>query len=319
MIIQLQGGVHIEGAGKYILLDPTSRPPKLPAVVLLTHAHRDHYSPSVLRFLRKVPIVMSIATRRLVDPHFRLTNVIEMEPGEEVEVSGLSIQAHEAGHIIGSLQFSFELKNFTFTYTGDFNLEKRVVLQPASIVKSDVLIIDATYGSPLYDFPPRGELYTKLVKMLKEEVEAGGRVLLKGRQLGVAQEITSLVNLSMRIPPVVEEAVAKYNRIYEDFGELIGDYVSSSAITTNSSIMITGLGTYSRRFSKIITCTGWAIRKGVPISSHADYAQITEYVLRSEASVVIPFVGFRKALAEILKSRYGIESSWSDRTILEKL
>lgn len=316
IIIRVQGGVHVEGPGKYILADPTSRPTRLPDVVLLSHAHRDHYSPSVLRFLKKTPIVMSKATRRLVDPQGKLANVVEVEPGGEVEVSGLSIRAYEAGHIIGSLQFSFELQNRTITYTGDFNSEKRVVLRPAEIVKSDILIIDATYGNPSFSFPQRAELYSRLINAVREEIESGGRVLIKGRRLGVAQEVTALISLSLRIPPVVEEGVAKYNRVYEESGEFIGNYIPSLSIGGNGGVAIAGLSSQARGFSKAIICTGWAFRKGIPISSHVGHAKIVEYVLRSGASTVIPFVGYRKVFAEYLKLEYGIESSWADKLVL---
>ncbi|MEM0334838.1 MAG: MBL fold metallo-hydrolase [Thermofilum sp.] len=314
--IKVQGGVHIEGGGRYILADPRSRPPKLPNVVLLSHAHRDHYSPSVIKFLRKIPIVMSRATRRLVDPHGKLANVVEVEPGGEVEVAGLNIRAYEAGHIIGSLQFSFELQSKAITYTGDFNSERRVILRPAEIVKSDILVIDATYGNPSFSFPERAELYGRLVRAVREEVESGGRVLIKGRRLGVAQEITALISLSLRTPPVVEERIARYNRFYEESGEFIGSYISSSSLGGNGGIAIAGLSSQARGFSKSIICTGWAVRRGIPLSSHVGYARILDYVLRSGASVVIPFVGYRKAFAEHLKSEYGIESSWADKLVI---
>lgn len=313
--VKIQDGIHVEAGEKYILADPTSRPVGAPDVVLISHAHSDHYSLSVLRSLRKSPIVMSKITRHVIDPHGRLRNVVEVEPGQEIEVAGVSIRAHEAGHIIGSLQFSFDLGNLSITYTGDFNASKRIVLRPAEIAKSDILLVDATYGSPLYDFPPRAQLYSRLVQEVREGIESSGKVLLRSRRFGVAQEITALLNLSMRIPPVVDEKIARYNSIYEDFGEFIGSYVSSPALE-NGRVIIAGLNARPRGAGKSITCTGWAVRKGVPLSSHSGFSEIVEYALKSGAAVVIPFVGFRKFLAEHLKSEHGMESFHGDRIVL---
>ncbi len=314
--IRVQNGVHIESGRFYVLIDPTRRPSRAPSVVLLTHAHRDHYSPSALRLPPKVPIVMSRATRLLVDRGGRLRNVVEVEPNGEVEVSGIQLRAHEAGHILGSLQFSFEVEGLTITYTGDFNLEKRIILKPAEIVKSEVLLIDATYGDPRYRFPPRTELYARLVEEVKRETEAGGRVLIKSRRLGVAQEVTAVISFSTHITPVVEETIARYNNFYEEFGEIIGRYVTGSAPGRGTAV-IAGLGQRAHDYTKVLLCTGWALKKGLPLSSHADFDHIVSYVKHSGASVVVPFVGFRRTLAEYLKSEYGLEANYGEEVLVK--
>jgi len=308
--IAVDRGVHVRARGKYLLIDPTGIPSGKPDVVLLSHAHEDHYSLRVLRALHKVPLVMSEASWLLIDSRGRLGNVLTVKPGQEVEIAGLRIAAHEAGHIIGSLQFSFDLGETVVVYTSDFNLDRRLVLRPAELVKGDLLIIDATYGSPEYIFPPRAELYKAIVNRISQIVESGRSVVVKGRKLGVAQEVTALVSMATHLVPLVESSVAKYNELYERLGEPLGRYVSwdGGSVPESSTVLVSRLGARHAGFSETIMCTGWALRRGFPLSSHADFAQLVRYVLESKAAFVVPFAGFRHEFSSFLRENYGIEA-----------
>jgi putative mRNA 3-end processing factor len=308
--VTVDHGVTLQSYGKVIVLDPTRMPKKVPEVILISHGHSDHFSHRVLKAYPSVPKIMSKATREIIDPRERLSNVIYIGHGETVEVSGVNFSAYSAGHIIGSLQFSFNLGGKEIVFTGDFNLEKRLILRPAQIVKGDVLIIDATYGAPTYIFPPRNKLYREIVSIAKRHFEENTPVVFKGRSIGTAQELVALMNASLDALPLVEEDIARHNHIYEAHGEWLGAYAYWNGQAPNKpSPIITGLsskngGAFPRRI-----CTGWARGKlGIPLSSHADLAQILRYIKESSASVVIPFCGFRKELATIAGKSIGIEA-----------
>ncbi|UNQ72675.1 MBL fold metallo-hydrolase [Infirmifilum sp. NZ] len=304
-------GVFLGYNSLSIAFDPLMLPTGKPAVTLVSHAHQDHYSPSVLRKLsQKTHILMSPATRRIIDPARRLKNIIEVNPGETLEVEGLGIEAFHSGHIIGSLQFRVVIGDLTVVYTGDFNLERRVVLQPAKPLKGDVVLIDATYGSPDYVFPERKEIYAKIISILKER--EGDEVVLKARRLGVAQEVTALLSMSTHIPVIVESEIAKYNEVYEEFGEILGRYAISNTPKQGFPLV----ARLSRKFPKkvfTLSLTGWAVKTGVPLSSHGDFRQLVEYVTASESQVVIPVCGFRKEFSEYVKEILGITASSDDK------
>jgi len=316
--VAIDRGVHIRARGKYVLIDPTGIPSTKPDVVLISHAHEDHYSLRALRALYRVPIVMSGASRLLIDSRGVLGNILTIEPSQEVEVAGLHIAAHEAGHIIGSLQFSFDFGGNLVVYTGDFSLDKRLILKPAELVKGDLLIIDATYGKPKYTFPPRAELYKAIVKRVNNVLESGGSVMIKGRKLGVAQEVTALVSMATELVPIVESSVGRYNELYEQFGEPLGRYVlwDGTGAPTLNAVVISRLGARHVGFSDTIVCTGWAIRKGIPLSSHADFAQLVRYAVNSKATFVVPFSGFRRVFSKFLRENFGIAAYEEDRVRL---
>ena len=302
--IYRSGGILVEAGGKRLLLDPTGIPDKKPGLVFISHAHSDHCRPSALRALRGIPKVMSSATRDLVDPRRRLDSVVVVNAGEEVEVAGLQLEVHEAGHVIGSLQLRFDA-GVTVVYTGDFNLERRIVMRPAPVLKADVLVIDSTYGHPSYSLPPRSRLYKAIVQAAREAVEEGRGFTLAARVLGTGQELTALLSLAARIVPFVEERIAERNRVYEKYGEPLGEYVVHAFRPPEGAVAVVSL---SSNHPGAVPCTGWAVKSGFPLSSHAGFDHLLRYVKESGASVVYAFSGFAGRFADHVSSKIGVEA-----------
>ncbi|MGC9147018.1 MAG: MBL fold metallo-hydrolase [Infirmifilum sp.] len=314
--IHISKGVFLEGDTTNILIDPLVLPSKRPDLVLVSHAHSDHYTPGVLRRISStgVRILMSTASRMIIDPKKRLKNVVEINPGEKIESEKFTVEAFDAGHIIGSLQFRIELADVTFVYTGDFNLEKRIILEPAKPLSSDVLLIDATYGLPIYVFPKRQEIYSQLLSLVREK-GSDREIALKARKLGVAQEVTALLSMATDLPVLVEPEIAVYNEIYEKFGEILGRY----AINNNPSRGAPFVARLSRKFPRgiqSIPLTGWAMKSGIPLSSHGDFKQIIDYVRRSSPDIVIPVCGFREELSSYLLGEHGFSTANGEEIIL---
>jgi len=309
--IEYRGGILIKLGSTLVLADPVSTPPRRPDVVLVSHAHRDHYSSRTLRSLRGVPKVMSPPTRDLVDSRRLLRGVIELKPGESVEVGDLQIEAEEAGHVIGSLQFRISWRTLEVVYTGDFNLQPRVILKPARVLKADVLIMEATYGDPRYVFPPRPSIYRMLLDLVRQREESPPK--LAGRTLGTAQELTALLALSrLGVTPVVHPRIGRVNYVYEKHGEFLGSYaVSEELERVERAPAIVPLG-WRRMRGDVVVCTGWAVEWGgrwsAPLSSHADFEQLVEYAERSRAERVFTVYGYSRSLAEYLR-REGIDAT----------
>jgi putative mRNA 3-end processing factor len=298
------GGIVVEAGGKRLLLDPTGIPDRKPDVVFVSHAHSDHCRPSVLRALKGVPKVMSHATRDLVDPRRRLDSVVAVNAGEEVEVAGLQLEVHEAGHVIGSLQLRFDA-GATVVYTGDFNLERRVVMRPAPVLKADVLVIDATYGHHRYTFPPRPLLYKAIVQTVREAVEEGRGLALAARALGTGQELTALLSLVAKVVPFVEEKIAEKNRIYEKYGEVLGEYAVHSLRPPRGAIAVVPL---SSDHPGAVPCTGWAVGRGIPLSSHAGFSDLLRYVVESGVATIYAFSSFASSFASYISREMGVEA-----------
>ncbi|MCX8181165.1 MAG: MBL fold metallo-hydrolase [Thermofilaceae archaeon] len=298
------GGLLVEIKGRKILLDPTSLPSEKPDAVFVSHAHSDHYNFKTLRIMEGIPKVMSQATWELIDPKRRLDNVTIVESGDSVEVAGLAMEVHEAGHVIGSLQLLIDA-GLRMVYTGDFNLDRRLVLKSAPILKTDVLVIDSTYGHPRYTFPPRAQLYREILRTVRAFLEENKGVALATRVLGTGQEVTALLSLVAKVVPFVDRRVAEKNRVYEKHGEILGSYVVNTSAPPRSAAAVVPL---SARYCNSIPCTGWATNSGFPLSSHAGFTDLIKYVLESEANEVFAFWGFAEYFADVLRRELGVHA-----------
>lgn len=296
------GGLLVEIKGRKILLDPKSFPSEKPDVIFVSHAHSDHYNFKTLRMMKGVPKVMSRATWELIDPKKRLDTITIVEGGNSVEVAGLTMEVHEAGHIIGSLQLLIDA-GLRVVYTGDFNLDKRLVLKSAPVLKADILVIDSTYGHPRYTFPPRTQLYKEILRTVKAFLEEDKGVALATRVLGTGQEVTALLSLVAKVVPFVDRRIAEKNRVYEKHGEFLGSYVVNTLMPPRSAVTVVPL---SARYSNSIPCTGWATNSGFPLSSHAGFTDLIRYVSESGANEVFAFWGFAKYFADVLKRELGV-------------
>lgn len=86
----------------YLLHRPTPPPPADAAVadvVLITHLHRDHlHVPSLDRFAPEVPVVVPRGAARIVKGLARRRRLVEVTPGEQVDVAGVRIDVLPASH-----------------------------------------------------------------------------------------------------------------------------------------------------------------------------------------------------------------------------
>ena len=115
---------------------------------IVTHAHADH-----LGGLRKSlkcceKVLMTKATRDLaetLDDSLKLHDapVETMEYGKPINYGDEKITLIKADHILGAAQVLVEdAGGIRIAYTGDFRIDE------TPVVDCDVLVVEATYGSP---------------------------------------------------------------------------------------------------------------------------------------------------------------------------
>lgn len=328
--IERDGGIFITIEEKAkILIDPISYPSKRPDLILISHAHSDHVNKRVLKKLRNVPIILSEATYDLLFSkwHKKLFSEIHfLNDKEKIEVYGVEIEGINAGHCVGSLQFLINSKK-TIVYTGDFNLDARLILQPARKVKSDILIIDSTFGNPIYIFPKRKKLYRDILKTVNNLLERVGRVIICSRKLGTSQELNVLLLSATFIdsPILVERSIAPINDIHKKYegDDLVYKEVNLNEILNlKNGVVIAPLEKYkylSKKSKEVIICTGWALtwKKNLsfPLSNHSDFNQLLDYVEYSNAELIIPVYGFYKEFQEYLANILDINAKTLDRKI----
>lgn len=197
--------------------------------VILTHAHIDHIGslPLLLDVFPDVPVYCTRATLGVLFPMlfdsakvagFRYEETGEMsaitrgmvstlassrfrvldyeERTEVPEIPGLSLQFHDAGHIIGSANARLDFAGTAILHTGDISVEDQHLLHGMRVEdqRAQHVIMEGTYsGEPEFNREQRRKAVEDFLEALAERLDAGGSVLIPAFSLGRAQELVGML------------------------------------------------------------------------------------------------------------------------------
>jgi len=250
--------------------------------------------------------------------------------GETKDITGLDgeavaygkeshgIKFHNAGHVLGSAQCEI---NGT-VYTGDF-LTDSPLLGGAEPIECDTLVLETTFGLPEFVFPAREEIIGEISSWIKLNYEAGRTIVLGGYSLGKAQELTKIV-ADLGIPVLVHPAIARINTIYREAGVHLGDWLPTNTdeakeIAKSAFVavmpfhqvkpkLLESLAQQNQTKAVAALATGWALKNGMrfkafPLSDHADFPALLDYVERAHPKQVYTVHGFANEFARQLRRR----------------
>ncbi|MBM7583080.1 putative metal-dependent RNase [Caldicoprobacter guelmensis] len=194
--------------------------------VFVTHAHLDHTGalPVISREYPNAPIYMTHATKDLVRVLlYDSLKIMEQQEGEipiyaEVHVkqmldriicfspeyaiqpfkdAELKVTFYHAGHIVGAACVYIQGKEGSVFYSGDISLVNQYTVSGAAIPKlrPDVAILEGTYGDKLHANRQMEE--ERLIKMVGEVIDRGGKVLVPAFAIGRAQEVILMLRRAM--------------------------------------------------------------------------------------------------------------------------
>lgn len=286
------------------------------SVCFVSHAHSDHTQPLKSRGKK---IVASSETLALAG--FQANgNLIETPAvlGDQVELKML-----DSGHVLGSKQLRAEHEGKVFAYTGDFKLRDGLTTKKADVVECDTLLIEGTYGESGTSFPERALVFEEMKKWVEASLEKGS-VLFGGYSIGKAQELVKFLNDYCKVAPLVSGKIEQACKVYEKFGVKL-DVVSATGAEgeelkkknfaavlphyqVEKGLAAKLCGIYEKPFRTALA-TGWAnkrmfdVDEVFPISDHADFNEILEYVQASGAKEIICCHGNEQNLARELRNR----------------
>jgi putative mRNA 3-end processing factor len=297
---------------------------------VVTHAHADHMVGlrQSLRACEKV--LMTKATKDMIDvmrsPLFLMSGLVEtLDYGKTIQYDEERITFFRADHILGAAQVlveDFEGKRIVFT--GDFRIDDTPVLE------SDVLVIEATYGSPTckrsFGIDVRSALVSLVEKGLKQ-----GTVYVFGYH-GKLQEVMEILHKAdLNVPFITPERVFQVSEVCEKHGMRLGRLMLSTEpdaekLLDNNSPCVAFYHMESRGnvglSSFRVLLSGWefgsAIRQTdskeyvVALSDHSDFNGLLEYVRRSKPEFVITDnfrVSNGETLAKEIRRTLGISAA----------
>jgi putative mRNA 3-end processing factor len=246
---------------------------------------------------------------------------------ETLELAGFAAQAAtcpgakllDAGHILGSRQLLVDSDGARIAYTGDISLKPNLFGWKAEIPQCDRLIMEATYGDPSYIFPQQAEVHGMISRWVRANEKSN--LIIGCYELGKAQEMIRLLNED-GVAPIVSEKTERFSSVYEKYGVKLDRITVGSAeaeiAMTHRFVALLPMAKAKRYFASRLAqaferrtlcavATGWALHHrfdtdaSFPLSDHADFNDLVEYVGQSGAKEVEFFCGDGSAVLNARK------------------
>lgn len=197
------GGFHID-------------PVRPVARAVTTHAHSDHARPGSEAYLCAAPGVDVLRLR--VGSRASIQGV---PYGTVVDVQGVRVSFHPAGHVLGSAQIRLEHQGEVWVVSGDYKVEPDPTCAAFEPVRCDVFITESTFGLPVYRWPDPAGVFREMAAWWAANRVSGRTSVLFGYSLGKAQRLLAGLKDAAAgegQPVLVHPAVAEFLPAYAAAG-----------------------------------------------------------------------------------------------------
>ncbi len=304
-------GLYCEQADVYI--DPWKPVDR----ALITHAHADHARPGMKHYL----------SHRINEPilRHRLGDSISIQGvnyGETLNIHGVSISFHPAGHIIGSCQIRLEFGSEVWVISGDYKTAPDGFSDPFEPVSCTHFITESTFGLPVFRFPDEQEVANSINSWWHHNREQGKASLLLGYSLGKAQRLCRMLKTDNG-PVYLHGAIHAMNQVLLENGHdlprfpLLDDSVTKSDL--KGAMVIAPPGASGSAWTKRLPpfaegmASGWmnirgmrrrrAADRGFVLSDHADWDGLNEAIAATGAEHVFVTHGYADTFTQFLKDQ----------------
>jgi putative mRNA 3-end processing factor len=260
------------------------------AHAVITHGHADHARAGHGTVLATAE-TLAIMRARYGDD---FTAAAQMAAyGEKISRKDVSVTLVPAGHVLGSAQVVLRWKDITIVVSGDYKRRHDPTCPPYEPVACNVFVTEATFGLPVFHFPPASD---EVAKLLKSVMLFPERTHLVGAYaLGKAQRIIRLLREAGYDRAVyVHGALASMNALYQAHGVNLGPLAPATDAARNAlpgEIVIAPPSAiadkWARRFADPIPAfaSGWMMVRArarqrqvelpLVVSDHADWDELT--------------------------------------------
>ncbi len=267
----------------------------------VSHGHSDH-----IRNHEKI-----LATKPTIRFHAmrgKYGEAVALDYGQVYEYEDMRIRLYPAGHILGSAMIWIERDGQSLLYTGDFKLRQSHTSEQIEIPHADILIMESTYGDPSYTTDNSiSNIVEELDSTLKQCLQDGSAPIILAYVLGKAQEAMKILGdlgYAVRVHPVAW----KFAQVYAEFGLSFpncapwrGGSLARGEILIFPPHLTRSRDFHSIRNKKTIFLSGWANGRNItnyqsdyaiPLSDHADFGELLEFVRKVNPKKVFTTHGF---------------------------
>ncbi len=297
---------------------------------VITHAHSDH-----ARFGSKFYLCHR-QTTPLLQLRLGNNNYQSVEWEDIIDMNGVKISLHPAGHMIGSSQVRVEYKGEVWVVSGDYKVEDDGLSGKFEPLKCHTFITESTFGLPIYKWKSQQEIFRDIQDWICRNKEYGKTSVLTAYSFGKAQRLLQCL-------PEVTNSIYAHGAIWNAHQAIVNTGVSLPDIKWASpevpkdelkaTVVIAPSGaestTWIKKFSpySIGICSGWMQVRGnqrrnnadagFALSDHADWNGLLYAVKETGAEKVFVTHGFQSAFSRYLneigiqaaevKTEYGME------------
>src|SRR5206468_6733879 len=112
---------------------------------VITHAHGDHLRPGSRNYLTSRAGVALVRARIGSE-----ASVEAADYGEPVNINGVKVSFHPAGHILGSAQVRIEYRDEIWVVSGDYKLAPDPTCVAFDPVRCHTFVTESTFGLPIF-------------------------------------------------------------------------------------------------------------------------------------------------------------------------
>ena len=309
MVVNSPEGLYCPAGDFHI--DPWRPVPR----AVITHGHSDHARDGMDSY-HVVDAGLPILQWRLGAQDYHV-----YAHGERFQIGNATVSFHPAGHVLGSTQVRIEVNGRVWVLSGDFKRDPDPTCLPFEVVPCDVFITEATFGLPVFRWPPTSEVARDIVAWRDECGDNNEVAILYCYALGKAQRVLAELMPHTDRPAWVHGAIEVGVEVYRSAGvsmlptrkvadEARGtDFAGELIIAPPSAAR----SAWARRFRNAQQgfASGWMrIRgnrrrrnydRGFVVSDHADWPALLRTVYETGARRVIATHGDTDALVRVLR------------------
>ncbi len=298
-------------------IDPWRAVPR----AIITHAHADHARWGSQSYL------CSTTCKPLLEIRLPKAPIIESQPfGKPLNIQGVSVSFHPAGHLLGSAQVRVEHNGIVWVVTGDYKREEDKTCEAFELVPCNGFITETTFGLPVYRWQNQELIFNQINEWWKENQEQGRTSMLYGYSLGKAQRLLGGVDRQIG-PILIHGALDKLTKAYKDASIDLPDVLPASpenaAATKGKALVVAPPSAHSTPWAKKFApyssafASGWmsvrgrrrnqSLDRGFVLSDHVDWPSLIQTVKETGAETVWTTHGYADIVSRYLRE-IGINS-----------
>jgi Predicted exonuclease of the beta-lactamase fold involved in RNA processing len=266
---------------------------------------------------------------------------------EKINLNGVQLSLHPAGHMIGSAQVRVECNGEVWVVSGDYKTEDDGLSGKFEPIRCNTFITESTFGLPIYNWKSQSEIFQNIKDWVCKNNEFGKTSVFIAYTLGKAQRLLQCLP-DTGLPIYVHGAIWNAHQVLVNSGFPLPEVNRIAYETPKESylgkIIIAPPGAegspWMRRFYPYAVgiCSGWmqvrgTVRRknadaGFALSDHADWKGLLQTVKETGAEKIFVTHGYQAVFSRYLneigiaagevKTEFGNEEEENSAAIAEQ-